>query len=186
MSYILMMIIMLSGVAGLDRPRPDPNQAAAFARWLISEIDWCVLTTINPNGDPFGNVVSYTDVATGVPFFYLTTTLDSTGKYAITNPLAAFTISEKVLGTCGTRDPQSPVCSKLSLTGKLMLIQGNTSEGAFGESALFQAHPQLSVWPKRIKAFDVFKLVHTEIFLVNDFLPPKNLTIKEYLSYKYV
>ncbi|KAL3812466.1 hypothetical protein ACJIZ3_013734 [Penstemon smallii] len=128
----MVVIIISSGaVLGLDRPRPDPNQAAAFARWLVAEVDWCVLTTIDSRDSYlFGNVISYTDGATGVPYFYLTRNLDPTGRNAIADPNASFTISEKVLGTCGNQDPQSPVFA-------------------------------------------------TYIFLVNDFLTPKDLTLKQ-------
>lgn len=68
------------------------------------------------------NVVSYSDgltgAGTGIPYFYLTS-LDPTARNALENDKASLTVSEYPLGTCGTKDPMNPTCSKISLTGKV-------------------------------------------------------------------
>ncbi|KAL3812467.1 hypothetical protein ACJIZ3_013735 [Penstemon smallii] len=130
--------------------------------------------------------MSFTDAGTGVPYFYLTTTLDPTGNFAVKDERASCAITEKQLGTCGIQDPQSPGCSKFTIIGKLIMVQTNTTEGAFGESALFSSHPQFLGWPKRTHAFDVFKLVPVRLFLVNNFKPPRRLSVKKYLGYKFL
>lgn len=106
-------------------PRPPPEDAAAFARWLVAQNSWGVLSTLatDSGGAPFGNVVSFSDglpdKGLGVPYFYLTT-LDQTARYGLKDPRASFTLSEYSLGTCGNNDPESPLCSKITLTGKVI------------------------------------------------------------------
>ncbi|KAJ6301407.1 hypothetical protein OIU77_015667 [Salix suchowensis] len=99
--------------------KPDPIDAAASARWLVSQNSWGVLNTLSSDlgGAPFGNVVSYSDglpgEGSGIPYFYLTT-LDPTAKNALQDQRSSFTISEYSLGTCGKKDPENPLlCKKL-------------------------------------------------------------------------
>ncbi|KAL3812468.1 hypothetical protein ACJIZ3_013736 [Penstemon smallii] len=102
MSPTLLVLMMIIATAA-SSPRPDTKgDPAAFARWLVFEASWCVLATVEPNGELFGNIISYTDDDIGIPFFYLTTTLDPTGLNAQIDPRAAFTLSERELGTCAT------------------------------------------------------------------------------------
>ncbi|KAL7081227.1 hypothetical protein ACP275_14G026800 [Erythranthe tilingii] len=98
-----------SPAADISR-RPPPENAPLFARWLVGECQWGVLNTLDrQNGFPFGNVVSYTDAATGVPYFYLSKTFDPTGPNALSNNRSSFTLSDQAeLGTCSV-DPQSPL-----------------------------------------------------------------------------
>ena len=70
----------------------------------------------------FRNVVSFSDgvpdKSTGIPYFYLTT-LDPTARNALKDHRSSLAISEYPLGTCGDADPESPVCAKITLTGKV-------------------------------------------------------------------
>ncbi|KAI3459517.1 hypothetical protein Pfo_016180 [Paulownia fortunei] len=180
---ILFALIFCQGLsqASPTSPRPDPDDAPVFARWLVNQGSWGVLNTLGLDGVPFGNVMSFSDAGTGTPYFYLTTTLDPTGFYALKNPLSSFTLSEYVLGSCDeTTDPQSPVCAKITLSGRLRMLRQNSKEAAFAQAALFADHPQLAGWPKQ-RGFRVFKLVIGHIFLVNMYAPPRNLTVFEYL-----
>ncbi|KAL0297865.1 UNVERIFIED_CONTAM: hypothetical protein Sangu_3175100 [Sesamum angustifolium] len=104
-------------------PRPDTENAPLFARWLVSQGSWGVLSTLDSfDFTPFGNVVSYSDAGTGTPYFYLTTTRDPTGLNALKNPKSSFTLSEYELGTCNaTTDPQSPLCAKITLSGRVRI-----------------------------------------------------------------
>ncbi|XP_028963338.1 uncharacterized protein LOC126583601 isoform X1 [Malus sylvestris] len=108
----------------LLQKKPDPENAAASARWLVSQNIWGVLDTISSDlgGAPFGNVVSFSDGepgnGSGIPYFYLTT-LDPTARNALKDPRASLTISEHPIGTCGKTDPENPTCAKLTLNGKV-------------------------------------------------------------------
>ncbi|GMG99348.1 hypothetical protein Nepgr_001188 [Nepenthes gracilis] len=165
--------------------KPDPNEAAAYARWLAAQNSWGVLSTISNElgGAPFGNVVSFSDglpgKGTGIPYFYLTA-LDPTAKYALIDQRSSMTISEYPLGTCGKTDPENPTCAKMTLTGKLKLVEGNSKEAEFAQNALFSKHPEMKDWPEDHN-FEVFKLEIADIFLINWFGGRKPLPVEEYL-----
>ncbi|CAI9111096.1 OLC1v1011233C1 [Oldenlandia corymbosa var. corymbosa] len=166
--------------------RPHPDEAAAFARWLVSRSSWGVLNTIASDlgGAPFGNVVSFSDgdpdKSSGIPYFYLTT-LDPTASYALKDQRSSFTISEYPLGTCGSKDPENPSCAKITLVGKLKLLDGNSKEADFARNALFTKHPEMKGWPKN-HHFQFFGLEIDDIFLINWFGGPKPLTVEQYLQ----
>ncbi|KAH8518331.1 hypothetical protein H0E87_000256 [Populus deltoides] len=170
--------------------KPDPNDPAASARWLVSQNSWGVLNTISSDlgGAPFGNVVSFSDglpgKGSGIPYFYLTT-LDPTAKNALQDQRSSFTISEYPLGTCGKKDPENPSCAKITLTGKLKVLKENSKEAEIAKSALFAKHPEMRGWPKGHN-FQFFKLDIEDIFLINWFGGPKPLTVDQYLHYKVI
>ncbi|KAG5527338.1 hypothetical protein RHGRI_028283 [Rhododendron griersonianum] len=132
----------------LSLSRPKPDAAASFARWLVSQSSWGVLNTLSSDlgGAPFGNVVSFSDglpdEGHGIPYFYLTT-LDPTASNALKDQRSSLTISEYPVGTCGKADPENPTCSKITLTGKLKVVAGNTGEAEFAKKALFTKHPEM-------------------------------------------
>ncbi|KAL1357131.1 hypothetical protein HN51_009117 [Arachis hypogaea] len=168
--------------------KPDPNDAIATARWLVSQNFWAVLNTISIDlgGAPWGNVVSFSDgipdQGTGIPYFYLTN-LDPTVKNALKDQRASFTVSEYPLGTCGKIDPENPTCSKITLTGKLILVDEKSKEAEFGRNALFSKHSEMKGWPTDHN-FQVYKLEIENIFLIDWFGGPKPLTVDEYLKWK--
>lgn len=172
----------------LSMSRPKPDDAALFARWLVSQSSWGVLNTIasDMGGAPFGNVVSFSDglpdKGRGIPYFYLTT-LDPTASNALKDPRSSFTISEYAIGTCGKTDPENPSCAKITLVGKLKLLNGDPKETSFAQTALFTKHPEMKGWPKGHN-FQIFKLDIEEIFMINWFGGPKPLTVDQYLQAK--
>ncbi|XP_076901839.1 uncharacterized protein LOC143556393 [Bidens hawaiensis] len=189
---LLCFVLIISGGGGpvharqlMSQTRPDPNKAAPFARWLVSQSSWGVLSTLADDlgGAPFGNVVSFSDglpdKGTGVPYFYLTT-LDPTARYALKDHRSSLTISEYPVGTCGKADPENPTCSKITLTGKLSVIDAESKEAVTAKSYLFAKHAEMKDWPTDHN-FQVFKLDIEEIFLINYFGGPKPLTVDQYL-----
>ncbi|KAJ0099320.1 hypothetical protein Patl1_21981 [Pistacia atlantica] len=177
--------------------KPHRNDAPAYARWLVSQNSWGVLNTISSDlgGAPFGNVVSFSDglpnEGSGVPYFYLTT-LDPTASNALKDQRSSLTISEYPLGTCGKRDPENPVCAKITLTGKvrcklkyihLVVLDNKSEEAKLAKNNLFSKHPEMKGWPKDHN-FQFFKLEMEDIFMINWFGGPKPLTVDEYLHYK--
>ncbi|KAJ7974497.1 Protein CREG1 [Quillaja saponaria] len=186
---VLLFVSFLVPVHGrlLSSPnKPDPNNAAATARWLVTQNSWGVLNTISIDlrGAPFGNVVSFSDgepnYGRGIPYFYLTT-LDPTARNALKDQRASFTVSEYPLGTCGKTDPENPTCAKITLTGNLKLVDEKSKEAEYARSALFSKHPEMKDWPKD-HSFQVFKLEIENIFLVDWFGPAKPLSVAEYLK----
>ncbi|RID65853.1 hypothetical protein BRARA_D01026 [Brassica rapa] len=167
--------------------KPDRHDIAASARWLVSQNIWGVLSTlsIEHDGAPFGNVVSYSDglpgKGKGIPYFYLTM-LDPTTRNALKDSRASFAISESSIGTC-KRDPMDPTCSKLTLTGKLLQLDEGSEEEKVAKKALFTKHPEMMDWPEGHE-FSVFKLEIMNIFLINWYGGAKSITVDEYLRYK--
>ncbi|KAL2523382.1 Pyridoxamine 5'-phosphate oxidase family protein [Forsythia ovata] len=137
-------------------------------------------------GAPFGNVVSFSDglpdKGKGIPYFYLTC-LDPTASNALKDQRSSLTLSEYSLGTCGNTDPENPICAKITLIGKLKLVDGNSKEAEFGRTVLFVKHPEMKGWPKSHN-FQVFKLEIENIFMINWFGGPKPLTVDQYLHPK--
>ncbi|XP_050381119.1 uncharacterized protein LOC126798254 [Argentina anserina] len=172
------------------KEKPDRKNAAATARWLVSQNSWGVLNTISNElgGAPFGNVVSFSDgepgKGKGIPYFYLTA-LDPTAKNVQKDQRASLTISEHPIGTCGKVDPENPTCAKITLTGKLRIANGSPNERKIAKKALFSKHPEMKYWPKGHN-FQFFKLDIEDIFLINWFGGPKPLTVDQYLQAKLI
>lgn len=129
------------------------------------------------------NIASFSDLLasapTGTPYFYLTT-LDPTAADAERNPLCSFTLSEAPLGTCGTIDPENPLCAKLTLTGRLEKVT-NSTEKSLALQGLFETHAEMEQWPAD-HGFAVYALRVSNIFLIDFFGGPKPLTVEEYFS----
>ncbi|KAI3963363.1 hypothetical protein MKW98_022785 [Papaver atlanticum] len=152
-----------SGRRGLLVPhKPDHEDAVATARWLISQNNWGVLSTISIElgGAPFG--------------------LDPTPRNAMKDARSSFTVSQFPIGTCGKKDPENPSCAKLTLTGKLKLVDINSKEVSVAKEVLFAKHPEMKYWPKDHN-FQIFKLEIEDIFLVNWFGGAKPITVAQYL-----
>ncbi|KAL1357130.1 hypothetical protein AAHE18_05G234600 [Arachis hypogaea] len=174
---LLSFLGMSTGWGGSGGCLPSPFPNLRFAESTIS---------IDLGGAPWGNVVSFSDgipdQGTGIPYFYLTN-LDPTVKNALKDQRASFTVSEYPLGTCGKIDPENPTCSKITLTGKLILVDEKSKEAEFGRNALFSKHSEMKGWPTDHN-FQVYKLEIENIFLIDWFGGPKPLTVDEYLKWK--
>ncbi|MED6110167.1 hypothetical protein PIB30_040502 [Stylosanthes scabra] len=156
--------------------KPDPKDASATARWLVSQNFWAVVKNVASFSD------GIPDQGTGIPYFYLTN-LDTTARNALKDPRASFTVSEYPLGTCGKTDPETPTCSKITLTGKLKLVDEKSKEAEFGRNALFSKHPEMKDCSKDHN-FQVYKLDIENIFLIDWFGGPKPITVDQYLKWK--
>ncbi|XP_057856301.2 uncharacterized protein LOC131065719 isoform X1 [Cryptomeria japonica] len=168
------------------KAKPDPSDAHATARWLVSQNTWGIISTISIDlqGAPFGNVISYSDgppgQGTGIPYFYLTL-LDPTPRDLQKDSRCSLTVSEFPLGTCSGIDPENPTCSKLTLTGKMEALNMSGPVADFASQALFSKHSEMMDWPTDHN-FQFFKLNIENIFLIDWFGGPKPLSVAEYLQ----
>ncbi|KAK9117021.1 hypothetical protein Sjap_015968 [Stephania japonica] len=177
--YVLVFVVIEASIGAqaarraLLQPKPDPADAAATARWLVSQNFWGTLR----------HVVSFSDglpnKGQGIPYFYLTN-LDVTARNAMKDARSSFAVSEIALGSCGKADPQNPTCAKLTLSGKLKLVDKNSKEGEFAKAALFSKHPEMKGWPND-HDFLFFKLEIENLFLIDWFGGAKPLTVEQYL-----
>lgn len=181
----LFVALQYGSLGAYAQGKPDHHDGAATARWLLSQNNWGVLSTVSIElgGAPFGNVESFSDGlpdnGTGIPYFYLTT-LDPTPRNAMKDARASLTISEIPIGSCGKTDPENPTCAKLTLSGKLKLVNSNTDEEIFAEAAFYSKHSEMKFWPKGHN-FRFYKLDIEDIFLIDWFGGAVPITLAEYL-----
>ena len=70
------------------------------------------------------------------------------------------------LGPSG--DPENPMCARLTLTGKLVVLDEDTEEYEFAKDAFFERHPSMAYWPKG-HGWVVAKIVIEDIWLIDFF-----------------
>ncbi|KAH9532524.1 hypothetical protein CY35_18G002100 [Sphagnum magellanicum] len=194
---VLLLCLVLVVVQGLERRgglvaavtlrtgerRPDPSDGAGMARWLVSQNDWGVLSTISIHlgGSPWGNIASFSDGepgnSTGTPFFYLSK-LDPTPNDLERDPRCSFSLSEAPIGTCGSTDVENPTCARLTLTGKVIQVT-SADELDLAAQAMFSKHPEMQGWPKGHK-FYFYKFIILDIFLIDYYGGAVPLTVDEY------
>ncbi|VAI72515.1 unnamed protein product [Triticum turgidum subsp. durum] len=139
------------------------------------------LFSVEGKADCNRNITAISSESHGIPYFYLTT-LDPTARDALEDERTSFTLSEFPLGTCGKVDPENPTCAKLTLTGKLKVVDHKSPEAALAKAALFSKHPEMEGWPKN-HHFEIFKLEIENIFLIDWFGGPKPISPSQYLDY---
>jgi Pyridoxamine 5'-phosphate oxidase len=159
---------------------------------------------------PFGNVYSFVDglcdTSSGIPYFY-GTYMDQTFQDIQANPSASLTLSEASLASvCGADsyskrdgglsaacqvsahhgrygDPESPICARLTLTGKLVVVDPTTNAGEHDVAlrALYQRHPQMSKWPVD-HDWVVAKLDIQDVWFIDYFGGATVLSVSDYLA----
>jgi len=153
--------------------RPEITAKAKTARWMVHSLDWGVVSTISTRlgghdeGSPvvpFGNVYSFVDgpcdKATGIPYLY-GTYMDQSFADSKSNDMVSLTLSESSLSSVcpndaiescmlGTKfgDPENPMCARLTITGKLVVLDDDSEEHGFAQNAFFERHPSMRYWPK--------------------------------------
>eukprot|EP00475_Leptophrys_vorax_P034530 TRINITY_DN5588_c0_g1_i1.p1 TRINITY_DN5588_c0_g1~~TRINITY_DN5588_c0_g1_i1.p1 ORF type:complete len:297 (+),score=-10.22 TRINITY_DN5588_c0_g1_i1:29-892(+) len=158
---------------------------ARRARRLVAGNTWGVLSTVSRHlrGAPFGNVVSFSDGppgnCTGTPFLYLSP-FDPSAADVAACPSASLAVSALPLGECADVDPESPLCTKLTLTGQLVPVS-DPGELAFGKDALFTRHPEMRTWPPD-HHFMVLKLLVTDLFMLDGFAGARPVSVEDYFA----
>lgn len=144
--------------------RPSKDDPAGVARWLVASSSWGVLATTSSarDGAAWSNVVSVGDNCTGVPYFYLTE-LDETARDLIKDPRATLTLAEAALGpaACKGKDPEDPMCSKLSLHGQVV----RAADQRAGLAVLVDKHPAMQHWSKS-HGFSVYQMQIADVFVL--------------------
>ena len=118
------------------------------------------------------------------------------------NPSASFTLSEASLASvCGAEaplaciishqlmykkhyvgDPESPICARLTLTGRLVELDPSSDEYAMlSQEALYQRHEQMSNWPIDHN-WVIAKLEIEQVWFIDYFGGPSILDVDEYFN----
>jgi len=138
------------------------------ARWIASTLDWGFLSTTSTRsdastiGDPFGNPYSFAVSSGGVPYLFASmldaSMVDAFGAKPA-KPRASLALSEAEITdpdpvtrqycSIGTYigDPENPPCARLVLSGTLVKLEANSSEGTAARKVLFERHPSFAEYP---------------------------------------
>merc|ERR1719460_3077874 len=98
----LLLSLAFAGLASAVHPRPFFWNHASYARWLVHESDYAVISTHHHGSGVFGNIVSISDGegtehSTGIIYTYIPD-LDATYADLMQNSSVALTFSEMALG----------------------------------------------------------------------------------------
>lgn len=178
--------------------KPHYAKKALRARWMVHTMTWGVLSTSSSRlgqVHPFGNVYSFIDghcdLSTGVPYFY-GSFMDQSFADMKENPSASFTLSEAALpSVCDSRalescsinegDPESPLCARLTLTGRLVQVDAESAEYATIRQGFFHRHPTMESWPDD-HGWAIVKLEVEDIWFIDFFGGASILDVQEYLE----
>lgn len=161
-----------------------------------------------PFGNVYSFVDGPCDNATGIPYLY-GTYMDQSFRDVKSNPWASFTLSEASLdsvcqstgdehGSLQVRDacsvssggsatlsrygdPESPLCARLTLTGKLVEVSKSSNEYDWALQALYERHRQMQRWPVDHN-WVIVKLELHDVWFIDYFGGASIFQVDEYLS----
>ena len=157
---------------------------------MVNKYTWGIMSTTSTMdgfaGMPFGNPNSYAQVD-GTPYFYVSS-LDQSMQDVAADSRVSLAISDAESlksPACGNPlpkagDPESPLCSRLTIMGKVLNVSG-TPEADAAWDALQAAHPAMSSWPAD-HAWFIGKLEISHLWLINIFGGATNITPDEYYA----
>lgn len=201
MGLLLLKTLALAGLAAALPPLP--NEHAKYARWMTNELKYGFISTISTQpgleGTPFGNVVSYGDGGSGVPYMCVSP-LDASVQDLAKNPKFSMTISNAQLDETATNlmcsegkfgDPENPPCSRLTLSGTFVNVTASRPGGewAIAKAALNATHPAMNSWgcfdgKSGDHDFFLAKLDVTQAWLIDIFGGAATIPAKEYFAAK--
>mmetsp|Transcript_45571 Transcript_45571/g.73993 ORF Transcript_45571/g.73993 Transcript_45571/m.73993 type:complete len:205 (-) Transcript_45571:150-764(-) len=182
--------LVFVGLASALHPRPDYSDKASYARWLVHESDYAVVSE-HHGADVFGNIVSVSDgegyeSSTGVIYTYLPN-LDITYQDLMVDSRVSLTFSEKALaggesGGCENSTAEDPPCGRLIISGRLTPVPADKVEEA--KRILFSRHPVMEGWDAAhmFKPFWMATENITDMFLINFYGGASHPTVEEYLQ----
>lgn len=172
-------------------PRPEYNQYASYARWLVHESDYAVISTHHSGADVFGNIMSISDGegyehSTGVIYTYLPD-LDATYQDVMANSNVALTFTEMALaggssGGCAHSTAENPPCGRLVVSGQLTRVPEDQEATAL--KYLYARHPEMEGWAKEhnFVPFWMNPESITSFFLINFYGGAVHPTVQDYLA----
>jgi len=182
---------LLASLASALHPRPDAAQEASFARWLVHESDYAVVSTHHGASGVFGNVVSVSDGdgyedSTGIIYTYLPS-LDATYADLMASSEVSLTFTEMALaggqsGGCKNSTAENPPCARLTISGRLTRVPKEQEATAL--KYLFNRHPDMRAWDSAhmFMPFWMARENITDFFLINFYGGAKHPTVGDYLA----
>eukprot|EP00448_Togula_jolla_P009198 CAMPEP_0170609258 /NCGR_PEP_ID=MMETSP0224-20130122/22026_1 /TAXON_ID=285029 /ORGANISM="Togula jolla, Strain CCCM 725" /LENGTH=232 /DNA_ID=CAMNT_0010934547 /DNA_START=77 /DNA_END=772 /DNA_ORIENTATION=+ len=177
MSYFNVAAVFLAAtLSDALHPRPQFDNYASFARWLVHESDYAVVSTHHKGSEVFGNIISIADGngyedSTGVILTYLPD-LDVTFMDLAVDSRVALTFSEMALGDgrsggCVNSTAETPPCGRVTITGRMTLVP--ESHKALALKYLFARHPIMKSWGEQhnFQPFWIAKENMTDLFVID-------------------
>merc|ERR1740123_2530125 len=189
----LRLTIAVAGIACARslHPRPGWKEYASYARWLVHESDYAVVSTHHDGTGVFGNIMSISDgdgyeESTGVIYTYLPSA-DATYEDIMANSEVSLTFTEMALdggksGGCANSTAENPPCGRLVIQGKLTRVPAEQEATAL--EYLFARHPTMKGWSKA-HMFEPFWMDPesiTSFFLINMYGGASHPSVQEYLA----
>lgn len=171
---------------------PPWFEKARVARYLVHAADWGVVGTrsVHLDGQPFGNVASFSDGAeddsTGRLFFYLTK-MDPTATDAAAHANVSFSLTEAMLqsgkggseNVCKQLSAEDPTCARITLSGSL----APAADQDLAKKALFARHPDMASWPAG-HDFAAYELTIKTIFFLDMYGGTEPMKVADYFAAK--
>jgi len=182
---------LLASVASALHPRPEFSWYASYARWLVHESDYAVVSTHHGQGGVFGNIMSISDGdgyedSTGVIYTYLPD-LDTTYVDLMANSEVALTLTEMALaggasGGCKNSTAENPPCGRLTISGRLTRVPPEQEATAL--KYLLARHPEMKAWGKEhhFHPFWVARENITDFFLINMYGGAQHPKVEDYFA----
>mmetsp|Transcript_11341 Transcript_11341/g.33832 ORF Transcript_11341/g.33832 Transcript_11341/m.33832 type:complete len:283 (+) Transcript_11341:149-997(+) len=134
---------------------PSVRDHAAYARWLVTSLDWGTMSTISTQdgfaGVAFGNPVSIADGGSGNPYMCVSPLdasiqdLQVNDKFTLSLSAAALKDASSSCTEGPTGDPENPPCARLTLSGTFKNLTA-TDEFEDAKAALNATHPAMDAW----------------------------------------
>lgn len=187
-AFFFIAIVAIATSTDVTKSKPLEWKKAETARWLAHENIFGTIATISLhlNGAPFAQPKSFVDGtianSTGVLYFY-DSDMDTSIQDIQANNFVSFALTEAtLLGHCNAkiRDPESPVCARVTFNGKFIPVE-DEDEIAFAKEALFERHPSMATWPEEHE-FRVHKIELSDIWLIDVYGGASVISIEDYYS----
>lgn len=183
--------LLISTVSALH-PRPLWSNTASFARWLVHESDYAVVSAHHASDiGVFGHIASISDgegyeKSTGVIYTYLAS-LGSTYADVAADSRVTLTFSEMALaggnsGGCANSTAMNPPCGRVVLSGHLTRVPASNETEAL--ECLFDRHPEMRSWPAG-HGFSPFWLAPeniTDVWVIDMYGGAQHPTVEEYFN----
>jgi len=192
-SLLLSGLLLAAAVAGAAalHPRPRIWNTASFARWLVHESDYGVVSTHHGDGGVFGNIISISDGdgpedSTGVIYTFLPD-VDTSAQDLARNSSVAVTFSEMALvggtsGGCRNSTAEDPPCGRVIVSGQLTRVP--EAHEAEALRFLYARHPQMKSWGSahNFQPYWMAPENITDFFVIDFYGGAKHPTVREYLA----
>mmetsp|Transcript_8457 Transcript_8457/g.21742 ORF Transcript_8457/g.21742 Transcript_8457/m.21742 type:complete len:196 (-) Transcript_8457:198-785(-) len=188
--------VMAVCVAFAAAAAPPISDKAGYARWMVSNMTWGVISTTSTmstiQGMAFGNPTSYAALDDGTPVFCVSgldqsiIDLQSDSRMSLTMSRASADDGFSACAATAGGDPENPPCSRVVLSGTFDNVTDDETSKAV--AALNATHPAMDSWgcfggdQPSGHDFYLAKLTLSQVWLINMYGGAAVLTAADYFN----